>query len=469
MNKEPQQNVHRTSLMTDRLIAVIFLAVLFLFAIGTVFNFFGIYREYVGEFSGLNNLVQALTFRGGQETAVVPKETDNSDVSENETVPVRRSLLDRTVQFCESKSRFFKKITFNLEDMYTRYFYKLEWFVDSHGLFSRLMGKSVLFQSFDKGFYRSSHHYLFDVGMTPIVEAVQTFEPTEDDYSRIEKLASINQDLKREGVRFLFVYPGIKGYPDSEQMLNGQKFEQTFEYQREKWYIDELEARGVPTLWSMRELENIRFPVDERFYRTDHHWTHQAGFALLPKMLEKLDLISKEESENTKVEDYFNPIKKNAFFVGSTGRNTGAFFCRPDDFTYYMPKEEARYTVDYIHRVTHEKRQETGTFSDVIVSSKNLDPSDRYANRYGYCLGGVDLPAQWVRNESISNNRKVLVVKTSHAAPFIAFLTCFLKEEIILDFRHLRPDEGGLLDFVERDKPDTVVVIAPSHSIDAIH
>ena len=175
-------------------------------------------------------------------------------------------------------------------------------------------------------------------------------------------------------------------------------------------FIQTLDAKGTPYLDLRREMEQDGLDPYDCFYKTDHHWTSQAGFYAFSKIADwaeqntevRLDKRARKE-ENYSLKTYEKVLS------GTWAQRTGTLFAGSDDITVYTPAYETD-----VENLTFSKR---GSLSDAAY---NLDYLKEGKPDFIYDAV-FDTTDQFV-NYSSENDTTVLVICDSFGRVVNPFL-----------------------------------------------
>ncbi len=159
------------------------------------------------------------------------------------------------------------------------------------------------------------------------------------------------------------------------------------------------------------------------FYKTDHHWTTRGAYYAYRELCKQMGITPKAEED-------FNIRQVTDEFYGTLYSKSGFRHMQPDSIELYLPKEEAKYTVEYVDE------QRT---TDSLYELENLDKKDKYA----VFLNGNH--ALIKITTAHSKGKKLLVVKDSYANSLIPFLAEHFSEIYVADLRYYEEDVAKLV------------------------
>ena len=204
---------------------------------------------------------------------------------------------------------------------------------------------------------------------------------------------------------------GYKGIPYNDYNLLYDELTAYFRY----YSIDFIDYREY-------FIEN-EWPMEEIFYKTDHHWTITAAFAGYCEMVEYLneEFDAKLDTYYTNIDNYNVETFEDAF-IGSNGRDAGTAYVGLDDFTLITPKFETDY---YFRHVNSDGkwRESDGTMEETLINRDLLEETDYYEkDLYSIYLDGIQLQ-QSITNNKNEDGLNVLFIRDSYSSPLATFFS----------------------------------------------
>ena len=193
------------------------------------------------------------------------------------------------------------------------------------------------------------------------------------------------------------------------------------------------------------------------FYKTDHHWTIEAGFwacGIIENEIESRFNIDFETGYND-LTKYRKQIYENAMF-GSAGQAITHFIEDSEDFNMYFPLFETNFKLI----IPDKGIDDEGTFEELFVDYTTLENAINDGGGYAYetILYG-NRPLVQIKNLNNEVGPKVLVIRDSSAiaiAPYLA-LGCSELDLIV------RNDNGGfngsIWTYIDQTNPDIVIML----------
>ena len=159
------------------------------------------------------------------------------------------------------------------------------------------------------------------------------------------------------------------------------------------------------------------------FYKTDHHWTSYGSYLAYEQW--KL-----EKQEEPKRLDTMKKVLLTENFRGTLESKTNLAFAQDTIWCYEAGETETSYTICYDE--THE--------ANSYLEPDKLKTKDKYSVFFGGNYGKVEI------NTSVSNGKRLLVIKDSFANAFVPFLLDEYEEIIMIDLRYYNQSMEKLLD-----------------------
>lgn len=273
---------------------------------------------------------------------------------------------------------------------------------------------------------------------------------------RAKKTAELYKAAKENGAEFLYVMAPIKGYymefPENVEDYNRENCDA---------FIEALENAGVPYYNLISEMKKEGISEEEMFFITDHHWKPEYALWAANRVAGELQkrFGFEYDKEKLDIDNYTVEIHFNAF-LGSQGKKTGKYFTELgiDDINIITPKFDTSFTdtqvgKDYVM---------TGAFKDVLIHEYHINDADLYnKNPYAAYLGG-DYREQIIENNHNLEGKNILLLKDSFSCAFAPFFAMTTHNTYLLDMRdfaEFKGDRINVAEYIERVKPDYVLVM----------
>ena len=195
------------------------------------------------------------------------------------------------------------------------------------------------------------------------------------------------------------------------------------------------------------------------FFRTDHHWTPQAGVWVSENICEEINDSYGWglDTEIFNIDNYDIKTYANAF-LGSQGKRVGALFDGVDDFYIVKPKFDTNLTVD-IKDIGFDV---TGDFQETMLHEESITP-DNLLNKDDtaydtYMRGNHSLVK--ITNHNMSEGKTALLVLDSYGCVVAPYLSLQFSQ---LDCIDIRSYTDPIEDYISKNKPDIVIYAISNH------
>lgn len=285
------------------------------------------------------------------------------------------------------------------ETEYAQVFSGKDELVDLNGGMRNVLGQREM-----NGVVRLKNGQLTEMGREPVKKKKLRREAA--------NVAALSDYLKQQGIPFLYVMPPDKIMPmDDEEKaaLFPEGFDDDINDEIDI-FLDSLSAWDVSYIDLRQNLLKDKDSWYDRFYKTDHHWTSQAGFEAYQSIArwikDNTDIPIDERAadiENYDLEDYKNCL------LGSWGQRTGSLFSGADDITLFVPKYETD-----VENLTFNKR---GTMDTAVYNREYI-----HENSPDFIFDAVfDSTDQFV-NYSSENDTTIMIITDSYGRVVNPFL-----------------------------------------------
>lgn len=274
-----------------------------------------------------------------------------------------------------------------------------------------------------------------------------------DDY--LEKAAiglnEFSQYLQNRGTDLVYIAtPYTSGKYDPQLPIGVDDFGNS-NIDRLLYYIDSLDVDFIDIREEMY-IDGINHY--DMMYKTDHHWTTEAGFYTF-NILEKY-IIDKTGCEvDPRISDICNYeiITYPKWHLGSNGQRTGKYYAGIDDFHLILPK--------YQMRVVNASKNVEGDVRDRLFSLETLDNRDT-SSRYTYDNVFEKTQNHFI-NENAKNDVKILVISDSFSKAVLPYLIMGFKE---IDYKNWYDISEITREYIESYDPDIVIVMYYAGQLD---
>ncbi|MDU1413660.1 MAG: hypothetical protein E6929_12670 [Clostridium sp.] len=340
-----------------------------------------------------------------------------------------------------------KQVVSNTENSFNNSVFLRQEFIDFYGSIQKTLNKKV-----QEDIAKDNNNILHNVAETRDV----TFA--------IDNLNELSDFSEEKDIKFLYVQPPSKVMEDFTVLPKGvtdSSNENIDEFLKGIEDVNYLDLRNNIDKWNLDR--------EKMFYKTDHHWTIESVFRAYSDVIDEINHLYKmnldPDNVYTDIENFSETIYEENF-LGSQGNKLSEPYSGLDDFNLILPNFQTDFTLTQIlkNEILHEKK---GTFKEALVYEDLIKENERgysiesYTSYLGY--GNTE---KRIVNNSVENDKKVLVIGDSYSRPFSAFLSLCFKETRNLDTQPGRFEEN-IYDYISEYDPDIVVVMFYEWSLGA--
>lgn len=280
-----------------------------------------------------------------------------------------------------------------------------------------------------------------------------TFEAKRKDMESIaNNICIFSEKAQDRGIDFLYVQNPSKLDKYDNQMPFGTDDNENMNADD---LVKALNKKGVNCL-DLRELMQQQ-GIDHysAFFRTDHHWKPETGIWATGEIIKKMNEISGLDMDSSvgDISKYNIEVYKN-YMLGSQGRNVGLNYADPEDISVITPKQNNKqYKARYYEFST--SYTEEGDFKKAFLAMSTLDKIDYYnVSVYSTYFYGNHERAS-IENKNADNDIRILYIPDSFSNSVIPYMAAAVKYIDVVDIRYFN---GSLETFIEKNKPDMIVV-----------
>ncbi|WP_026662083.1 alginate O-acetyltransferase AlgX-related protein [Butyrivibrio proteoclasticus] len=209
--------------------------------------------------------------------------------------------------------------------------------------------------------------------------------------------------------------------------------------------IAALNSRNIDTIDFRQTMHDDGIEHYDMMYRTDHHWTTEAGFYAFGKIEDYI--VSKTGCTiDPRVSDIKNYTITNypKWHLGSRGQRTGIYYAGIDDFNLILP--------DFDTSISGYSK--TGTVQDVMINMQPLENRNyRSKHTYDFVLGGT---LGHYNNLNSPNDLKILFITDSFGYAVGEYMIMDFKE---VEYQYDQNSKNITPDYIEKYNPDVVVML----------
>ena len=312
--------------------------------------------------------------------------------------------------------------------------------IDYYGFLQKLQRKDfVPDASSDHNVYRLNNGYL------------TILQPKEDVTVCASRMREFNDFLRKKNIDFLYVQ--APGKLSVYETLLPKGSQNDYSNYNTDSFLELMQKYGI-TVYDLRSVfNNSDIKNDGLFFRTDHHWTPEAGFIAFQSIGVYLQKhYSFVINPQILSPASYSKRRLNQRFLGSAGRRVGMLFSPPlDDFTIIKPTFQTKFVTN-----NQEGQTGTGTFEEVLCADTFL--KKRYVHldeSYNY-YSGDETACRFIKNILTTNKKHIVLIHDSFGRVVIPFLALTCERLTTID---LRRTSISVRDFVDQADPDIVVVL----------
>lgn len=271
--------------------------------------------------------------------------------------------------------------------------------------------------------------------------------------SQITNITNIKKYLDLQEIPFVFIQtPHL--IPTDDDLMIPAGYETNINANSDR-LLKSLENNGITYLDLRKKFKENEINHYDVFYRTDHHWTTEAGFISHKYIAEFID---QQLGQNIRLDEYFVDsryefdVKKN-ISLGSRGQRTGIYFAGVDDVLLITPRFETNFTV--------ETRLETknGDFKEVHLNYSHLinDPTNFFTENTHKTFSEL-IDYVKIINHDAKNDKVIMILRDSFTRTLGIYLSLHYKEVHLYDVRY-GDKQDGFIKKLHEINPDIVLQV----------
>ncbi len=325
-------------------------------------------------------------------------------------------------------------------------------FIQVNGLAQKLMGKRVVPDAdVNSTVVKLNNDYLV------FIEQQATDDSLQDKTNSVLELKNY---LESKGAELLYVQAPTKINEHNQQLPSGVNDYSTENCER---FVAMLDSAGVDTLNLIEKLREENVDWYSMFFKTDHHWTNEAGFWAYTELASILgENYGFEIGQSHLDPDSYTKKTYESVFLGSLGKRTGSMYSGLDDISLMIPKFETSF--EYSCPIKNTYR--SGKFEDSLLFDKQSITGHIFKDFcYNASLGG-DFGYMKISNNLNPNGKKVMIIKDSFANPVATHLSLDVAQLEIVDLRMLAAENSKTVkDCIDESNPDIVIILYSSQQL----
>ena len=276
-----------------------------------------------------------------------------------------------------------------------------------------------------------------------------------DTNSAADNMISFADYCKQNGINFIYIQAPYKISRIQDKGVSGVV---DFSNQNADALIQRLKQANVDIYDLRDEIESEGLNHHSLFFRTDHHWLPETGLWASRHILDYLNQKYKYNTDSGALnESQFKIVLYPKWFLGSQGKKVTLAVTTPDDFSLLYPT----YKTQMHFSIPDAEIDLDGDFS-IVYDMKKVEKIDYYGrNPYGAYMYS-DHALTRFENHLSKNNMRLLFIHDSFGDCVLPFVSIGVKYVDSLDLRHFT---GSVMSFIEKNKPDAVIVLYNPNSI----
>lgn len=370
------------------------------------------------------------------DTSAVADKTEQTEAVPSETR--RRTVLDRFYNLIVKLGR--------TEADLEQHFLLRTKLIELSGYSNRLLGKTDFGEANSVVRLSNGHlssTYQWDGHNKPEID------------QQAEEIASFADWLDQRGTKFFYVQIPTKIDPYDENPVNKTVNLNNDYYD---YYLSQIQAAGLDTMDLRDTLHDAPKDHYDYFFKTDGHWTLEAGRLAAGAIADHLNGILNSKALDTAVlnPELYSEKTYERWFLGALGRKVTLGYATPDDFTVYYPNFETRFHVN----APDKDLDLTGSFDEVMFNNDLLNTKDYYGTSIYEAVGQGNRPLIQFTNQNSSNDLKVLFIRDSFSLAVIPYFSLMVHQSDWIDVRPTNGNfTGSLKTYIEDTKPDVVILM----------
>lgn len=303
--------------------------------------------------------------------------------------------------------------------------------INLNGTMAKLLNIQGLYS--DMGMYVTDDKYIV---------SASDYTTTDYEYNQI---VAFKEFLDKNDINLLYVNEPTK-YIDDDFFKEEFGIE-TYSNRNMDVFISRIQDANISAIDLRENIKAEGLNVFDLFYRTDHHWTTEAGLWAAQRIVEAMNEHCGYDID-TKIYDIsnYNITEWKNCWLGEQGKKVGKTYVGLDDYTEIKPK----FTTNYTFKSSNGNYN--GTFDNFINEDVYNLENDVYENsswHYSYS-----------QLNCINNNveyGKVLIVGDSYTQVIKPFISLGVHEVDSVVLRNY-DDTFSLRNFILANKYDTVII-----------
>lgn len=353
-------------------------------------------------------------------------------------------MADRKVSEMENRSLTALNKTPTIEQIFTGEYAKHleEYFVDQFPLRDDWLRNYIVFQGVTGKVYLNDKYYLAGDGWIAAKPVIEIDEKVMNDF--VDELESISEGLEEAGIPFTFYsFPAKATY-----ILKAPEYMPSDLGQLRNEKVHELlRERGVDEVRLMDYIDS-NLPVEEMYFKTDHHWTMRGAYAAYEALIRTLSERLDEPISPMPYHAESTYCLKNEF-LGSWNKILAMTIENDDKVCYNEPIDFSETLTVYERTAMREYEADLNRLYGV---AKGFEESRPVNYSEAYSRDHIELN---IFNEQPDTDKHVVVIKDSYFNPIQFHVASHFKQLTIIDLRYF---DQPLIEFLKELRPDHVIL-----------
>lgn len=268
-----------------------------------------------------------------------------------------------------------------------------------------------------------------------------------------EKTGDFAEWLSERDIDFFYVQTATKTdkYDTDKENLEINYINNYFDF-----YSGTIKNQNIDVLDIRDYIHDRGLDHYSLFFRTDEHWTMEAGKFAAEAIAEKLNSNGCELDTSILNPDLYIENTYEKWFLGALGRKVTLGYTSPDDFTIYSPT----FPTDFRVVAPDKDLDARGGFDEVLFNHSVIDTCDYYGFSMYEGLSWGNRPLFQVTNNNSNNEVKVLLIRDSFSLAVIPYLSLMVKQCDCIDVRTSNGNfNGSIKTYIEETQPDVVILM----------
>lgn len=282
-----------------------------------------------------------------------------------------------------------------------------------------------------------------------------TPEPPATTGARADAVAGLDRFCRSLGIPFLLVQPPVQNCRVDPRLPPG-----TLNFRNDDLdaLLDALSLRGVPAIDMRQALHRDFTDHYALFYRTDFHWTPDAGLWAAGVVAQELhDRFGLPFDFAVLDPGRYTPVRFPDAQFGAPGQTVTRLLASPEDMVVPHPG----FPTDLYLSIPDKAIDRDGTFGDLLIDHPTLDRivADGGGFAYEALLYG-NRPLVRITNRMAPRAPRLLMVRDSFSLAIAPYLALACSQLDLLDVRSNRGNfSGSVRACVEQMRPDAVLML----------